>query len=69
MTTQNTNASPDADTIRARVRTDYARVAETAESSDSSEVTPGCCAPGSRDSRTVSRELGYSEAELDTATR
>ncbi|MFT4512479.1 MAG: arsenite methyltransferase [Planctomycetota bacterium] len=67
MTNQETNPAPDADTIRARVRTDYARVAETAESSSESSSAAGCCAPGDRDSRTVSRELGYSEEELDAA--
>lgn len=67
MTNQDTNPVPDADTIRARVRTDYARVAETAESSGETSGAPGCCAPGDRDSRTVSRELGYSEEELDAA--
>ncbi|MFT7534187.1 MAG: arsenite methyltransferase [Hyphomicrobiaceae bacterium] len=67
MTNQDSNPLPDADTIRARVRTDYARVAETAVSSDDSGGAAGCCAPGERDSRTVSRELGYSEEELDAA--
>jgi len=55
------------DSIRDRVREDYARVAETAESNGDSCCAPGCCEPGPRDHREISRNLGYSDDELDSA--
>lgn len=69
----NKQANPsehDAHAIRERVRADYARVAETAQVSEDGDETccaPGCCVPGDRDSRQVSSDLGYSDAELDAA--
>jgi len=62
-----TDDLPDADDLRERVRTDYARVAETAQDDDGACCAPGCCTPGTRDAGEVSRALGYSQEELDAA--
>lgn len=67
MTKQANSSDHDAHAIRERVRADYAKVAETATASDDACAAPSCCAPGERDSRQVSSELGYSQDELDAA--
>ena len=60
-------ATSDAQAIRDRVRADYSRVAESAQSDDGGCCAPSCCTPQARDTRAVSSELGYSAAELDSA--
>ena len=60
----------DADAIRAHVRADYTRAADSptaAPTADADTCAPGCCSGEPRDNREISRVLGYSEQELDTA--